>query len=73
MTLWPVPAGAADVTERFLSAPAGLYDAVMAQAWRKRILSAGHTAPADQAFRALIGRDPEPAALMRRFAPTANA
>jgi Zn-dependent oligopeptidase len=45
----------------------------MAQAWREQILCAGHTVPADQAFRALIGRDPDPAALMRRFALAANA
>jgi peptidyl-dipeptidase Dcp len=64
---------AADVAERFLSAPGGLYDAAMAQAWREQILCAGHTVPADQAFRALIGRDPDPAALMRRFALAANA
>ena len=64
---------AADVAERFLNAPGGLFDATMAKAWRERILCAGHTVPADQAFRALIGRDPDSAALMRRFALTANA
>ncbi|MFN8894458.1 MAG: M3 family metallopeptidase [Betaproteobacteria bacterium] len=59
---------AADVGERFLAAPGGLYDAEVARAWRDSVLSVGHTVPADAAFRTLMGRDPDPAALLRRFA-----
>jgi peptidyl-dipeptidase Dcp len=59
---------AADVAEAWLAAPGGLYDAAFAQAWRESVLSVGHAVPADEAFRRLMGRDPDPAALMRRFA-----
>jgi peptidyl-dipeptidase Dcp len=58
---------AADVAEAFAAAPGGLYDERFARAWREAILSAGHSVPADAAFRGLLGRDPDPAALMRRF------
>ncbi len=58
---------AADVAEAFAAAPGGLYDEGFARAWREAILSAGHSQPADAAFRQLMGRDPDPAALMRRF------
>jgi peptidyl-dipeptidase Dcp len=59
---------AADVAEAWLAAPGGLYDAAFAQAWRDSVLSVGHAIPADAAFRQLMGRDPDPVALMRRFA-----
>ena len=58
---------AADVAERFQRSPGGLYDPAVAQAWREQVLGAGHKVPADAAFRALCGRDPDPGALMRRF------
>ena len=59
---------AADVAEAWLAAPEGLYDPAFAQAWRESILTVGHAVPAGAAFRQLMGRDPDPAALMRRFA-----
>lgn len=59
---------AADVAEAWLAAPGGLYDQAFARAWRESILSVGHAVPADAAFRQLMGRDPDPSALMRRFA-----
>ncbi len=58
---------AADAAEAFLASPGGLYDAQVAEAWRETILTVGHTAPAEQAFRSFRGRDPDPAALLRRF------
>lgn len=58
---------AADVAEAWLAAPGGLYDAPFARAWRESVLCAGHSVPADAAFRQLMGRDPDPAALLRRF------
>lgn len=58
---------AADVAERFLEAEGGLYDAATSALWRRTILSAGNSVPADEAYRAFIGRDPDPGALMRRF------
>ena len=58
---------AADAAEAFLQSPGGLYDADMAGHWRDAVLSAGHTQPADEAFRRFRGRDPDPVALMRRF------
>ena len=59
---------AADVAEAWLAAPGGLYDPAFAQAWRESILTVGHAVPAGAAFRQLMGRDPDPAALMCRFA-----
>jgi Zn-dependent oligopeptidase len=58
---------AADVAEQFLHSAGGLYDARTAKAWRDRVLSVGHSVPADAAFRSLRGQDPDLAALMRRF------
>lgn len=58
---------AADVAEAFLESPGGLYDAQTAERWRRTILSVGNTAPAEEAFRAFRGRDPDPDALLRRF------
>ena len=58
---------AADVAELFQRSPGGLYDPDIAQAWRDRVLSIGHTVPAGAAFSALCGRDPDPGALIRRF------
>jgi oligopeptidase A len=37
------------------------------------VLSAGATVPAAEAFRAFRGRDPDPAALLRRFGLDAPA
>ena len=45
---------AADVAERFLQSPGGLFDATMAHVWREQVLCAGHSVPADQAFRAEV-------------------
>jgi Zn-dependent oligopeptidase len=59
---------AADVAEAFASSAGGLYDEAMSRAWRDELLTVGHSVPAEQAFRALRGRDPDPQALMRRFA-----
>jgi peptidyl-dipeptidase Dcp len=58
---------AADAAEAFLASPGGLYDAKVAEAWRDKILTVGHTVPAAEAFRRFRGRDPDPVALMRRF------
>ena len=60
----------ADVLEAFLQAPGGLYDGSVAQRWRDTILTVGHTVPAAAAFRNFRGRDPDPGALLRRFALT---
>ena len=59
---------AADVAEALQARPGGLYDASFLQAWRDSILTVGHSVPADAAFHRLMGRDPDPGALMRRFA-----
>lgn len=59
---------AADVAEAFAASSGGFYDAGVAQAWRERLLSVGNSVPAADAFRALRGRDPDPQALLRRFA-----
>ena len=58
---------AADAAEAFLQSPGGLYDADVARRWRETILTVGHTVDAAEAFRRFRGRDPDPAALMRRF------
>jgi len=58
---------AADIAEAFVAAPGGLYDPDMAKRYFDSILSVGNTVPADEAFRNLMGRDPDPGALMRRF------
>jgi peptidyl-dipeptidase Dcp len=58
---------AANVAEQFQRSAGGLYDPAVAQAWRDSVLSIGHSMPAQEAFRALCGRDPDPMALMRRF------
>ncbi len=57
---------AADVAEAFLEGQ-GLYDADVVARWRDDILSVGNTLPAAEAFRNFRGRDPDTAALMRRF------
>jgi peptidyl-dipeptidase Dcp len=66
---------AADVAEQFLHSAGGLYDAPTAKTWHDRVLSVGHSVPADAAFQALRGRDTDPTALMRRFglAPARSA
>ena len=59
---------AADVAEAFLRAPQGLWDAEVARRWRDQVLEVGHTVPAASAVRSFLGRDPDPDALLRRFA-----
>ena len=59
---------AADVVESLAAAPLGLADSTFAQRWREAILTAGHLRPAGEAFRKLMSRDPDPVALLRRFA-----
>ena len=58
---------AADAAEAFAEAPGGWYDEDVATRWRETILSVGTSVPAEDAFRAFRGRDPDPEALMRRF------
>ena len=58
---------AADVAEAFLTAPGGLYDRATAARYEQTLLGAGNTVPAAVAFRNFLGRDPDPAALLRRF------
>jgi peptidyl-dipeptidase Dcp len=58
---------AADIAEKFLAAPGGLYDPEVSALYRSTILEAGNTRPMDEAFRAFRGRDPDPDALFRRF------
>lgn len=58
---------AADIADAFLSAPGGLYDAAVAERWRKDMLTIGDSIPMDEAFRNFCGRDPNPAALLNRF------
>lgn len=58
---------AADAAEAFAQAPGGWYDAELARRWHDTVLSAGARRPADEAYRAFRGRDPDPGALMRRF------
>lgn len=58
----------ADVLEAFEAAPGGLYDETIARRWRDTILCAGAHVAGEQAFRDFRGRDPDPNALLRRFA-----
>lgn len=58
---------AADIAEKFLAAPGGLYDPAVAALYRRTILEAGNTRPMGEAFREFRGRDPDPDALFRRF------
>ncbi len=58
---------AADVAEVFAQAPGGLWDAAVAQRWRDSIATVGATVPAEQAFRNFMGREPDPAALLRCY------
>ncbi len=58
---------AADIAEAFEQSPGGLYDAPTSERWRRTLLSSGNSVPIDQAFRNFRGRDPSPAALLRRF------
>jgi peptidyl-dipeptidase Dcp len=58
---------AADIAEKFLAAPGGLYDPQVSALYRRTILEAGNTRPMDEAFREFRGRAPDPDALFRRF------
>jgi peptidyl-dipeptidase Dcp len=58
----------ADVIEAFENAPGKLYDAQVAAKWRDAILCVGTSVGGAQAFRNFRGRDPDPGALLRRFA-----
>ena len=58
---------AADVAEAFMSSPGGLYNAATAKRWYDTMLSVGNSIPIAQGFRSFRGRDPEAAALLRRF------
>lgn len=61
---------AADIAERFLAAPGGLYDPEVSALYRRTILEGGNTRPIEEAFREFRGRDPDPDALFRRFGLT---
>jgi peptidyl-dipeptidase Dcp len=58
---------AADIAEKFLAAPGGLYDPQVSALYRRTILEAGNSRPISDAFREFRGRDPDPDALFRRF------
>jgi peptidyl-dipeptidase Dcp len=58
---------AADVAAAFAASPGGMYDTAVADRYFRTILGAGATVPADDAFRAFMGRDPDPGALLRRY------
>lgn len=62
---------AADAVQTFEKSPGGIYDAQTSKAWIDKILSVGHSVPADEAFRDFAGHDPEPSPLHRRFGLTA--
>lgn len=55
---------AADAFGRFVEA--GLVDRATGDALRREILSKGASRPAIESFRSFMGRDPDPAALLRR-------
>jgi peptidyl-dipeptidase Dcp len=61
---------AADIAESFVRSPGGLYDAAVAKRYYSLILSSANVTPAAEAFRAFKGREPDPAALWRRFTPS---
>ena len=58
---------AADAVQTFEKSPGGIYDAQTSKAWIDKILSVGHSVPANEAFRDFAGHDPEPSPLHRRF------
>lgn len=58
---------AADIAEKFLAAPGGLYDPGVSELYRRTILEGGNTQPIEEAFRQFRGRDPDLDALFRRF------
>lgn len=58
---------AADIAEKFLAAPGGLYDPEVSALYRRTIVEAGNSRPMHEAFREFRGRDPDPDALFRRF------
>ncbi|MEG3153636.1 M3 family metallopeptidase [Sphingomonas sp. RB1R13] len=57
----------AEVLEAFDTAEEGIYDRAVAMRWHDELLSVGSMRPAAEAFRNFRGRDPDPAALVRRF------
>jgi peptidyl-dipeptidase Dcp len=58
---------AADAVQTFEKSPGGIYDAQTSKVWIDKILSVGHSVPANEAFRDFAGHDPEPSPLHRRF------
>jgi len=56
---------AADIAEVFRRSTAGLYDTEVAGRYLNSILGVGASVPPGAAFRSFMGRDPDPAALMR--------
>ena len=58
---------AADIAEAFLESPDSLYDKETAQRYRELILEPGNAVDVADAFREFRGREPDPAAFMRRF------
>ena len=55
----------ADIAEAFAASPGGFYDREQADCYFREILSVGATVPADVAFRAFRGRDPDTTHLMQ--------
>jgi peptidyl-dipeptidase Dcp len=58
---------AADAVQTFEKSPGGIYDAQTSKAWIDKILSVGHSVPADKAFRDFAGHDPDLEPIHRRF------
>jgi peptidyl-dipeptidase Dcp len=58
---------AADAVQTFEKSPGGIYDAQTSKVWIDKILSVGHSVPANEAFRDFAGHDPELSPLHRRF------
>ncbi|MCB9666363.1 MAG: M3 family metallopeptidase [Alphaproteobacteria bacterium] len=54
----------ADAFGRFREA--GIFDRTTGQSFRREILSKGDSAPPEELFRAFMGRDPDPEALLKR-------
>ena len=58
---------AADAVQTFEKSPGGIYDAQTSKAWIDKILSVGHSVPANEAFRDFAGHDPDLEPIHRRF------